>query len=133
SAGGSLADTVDVDVVRDTLDTRFGHAWLARLVLLLVAFFVLRVMFAARPAAEHPLPQWWLPVAAVVAVGIVSTPGLAGHPSTGDHRALAVVADGLHVAAMAVWLGGLVVLGAVVLRDDDADTVRASSRRFSRV
>lgn len=133
STGGSLADTVDVDVVRDTLDTRFGHAWLARLALLLVAFFVLRVLFDARPAAEHPLPEWWLPVAAVVAVGIVSTPGLAGHAASGDHRALAVVADGLHVAAMAVWLGGLVVLGAVVLRDDDADTVRTVSRRFARV
>lgn len=133
SRGGGLADALDLDVLRDTLDTRFGQVWLGRLALLAIAFVLLRVLFARRPAASVPLPQWWLPVASVVGVGLVCTPGLAGHASTGDHRALALVADGLHVAAMAVWLGGLVVLAAAVLPRDDADEMRTPVLRFSRV
>lgn len=131
--GGGLGDALDPDVLRDTLDTRFGKVWVARLVVLLVAFVVLRVLFARRPAATARLPQWWVPVAAVLGVVLVCSPGLAGHASTGDHRTLALVVDGLHVAAMAIWLGGLVVLAAAVLPRDDVDEVRTASRRFSRV
>ncbi|MFM8303936.1 MAG: copper resistance CopC/CopD family protein [Actinomycetota bacterium] len=133
SRGGSLGDALDPGILRDTLDTRFGKVWLARLVLLGVAFVVLRVLFARRPAATSRLPQWWLPVAAIVGVGLVGSPGLAGHASTGDHRALALLTDGLHVAAMSVWLGGLMILGAAVLSHDDTDEIRIASRRFSRV
>lgn len=133
SRGGGLGDALDLDVLRDTLGTRFGAVWLTRLGLLVVAFFLVRTYFARRPAASNPLPQWWLPVAALVAVGIVSTPGLAGHPSTADHQTLSLVADGVHVAAMAVWLGGLVVLASAVLRRCDLDELRVVVPRFSRV
>ncbi len=133
SRGGGLGDALDPEILLDTLDTRFGKVWLARLALLVVSFVALRVLFSRRPAATTPLPRWWLPVAAVVGVGLVSAPGLAGHASTGDHRVLALLADGLHVAAMSVWLGGLVVLAAAVLPRPDADEVRVASQRFSRV
>ena len=133
SSAGSLRDALDPGVLRDTLDTRFGHVWLLRLGLLVVSFAVLRVLFARRPAESTPLPDWWLPVAAVAGVALVATPGLAGHASAGDHRVLALLTDTLHVAAMAVWLGGLVVLAAAVLPDDDPDAIRRASRRFSKV
>ena len=133
SRGGSLADALDLGVLRHTLDTRFGTVWLLRLGDQAVAFVLLRVLFALRPAASAPLPQWWLPVTAVVGVVLVCTPGLAGHASTGDHRVFALVADGLHVGAMAVWLGGLVVLAAAVLPRDDVDDLRVAVPRFSRV
>ncbi|MFA5882384.1 MAG: copper resistance protein CopC [Acidimicrobiia bacterium] len=133
SRGGSLVDALDLGVLRDTLATRFGEVWLLRLVVLVVAFVLLRVLFARRPAASSPLPQWWLPAAAVVGVVLVCTPGLAGHASTGDHRVFALLTDGLHVGAMAVWLGGLVVLAAVVLPRDDLDDLRVAVPRFSRV
>lgn len=133
SRGGSLADAVDPDVLRDTLDSRFGAVWLARLALLVIALGLVRVLFARRPALSSPLPSWWLPVAGVVGVGLVCTPGLAGHASTGDNRVLALVADGVHVAAMSVWLGGLVVLAAAVLPRADVDGLRVATGRFSRV
>jgi len=133
SRGGSLVDALDLEVLRDTLGTRFGAVWLGRLGLLAVAFLLVRVLFAHRPAGMVPLPRWWLPSAAAVGVGLVCTPALAGHPSTGDHRALALVADGLHVGAMAVWLGGLVVLAAAVLPRDDLDEASVAAARFSRV
>lgn len=133
SRGASLVDALDPAVLRETLDTRFGHVWLLRLGVLVVAFGLLRVLFARRPAATRRLPEWWLPAAGVVGVVLVSTPGLAGHASTGDHRVVALVGDGLHVAAMAVWLGGLAVLAVTVLRGDDVDEMRTVSHRFSRV
>lgn len=133
SRGGSLADAVDPDVVRATLDSRSGAAWLTRLALLAVAFVLLRVLFAHRPAADRPLPAWWLPLAAVTGVGLVATPGFAGHASTGDQRVLALLSDTVHVAAMAVWLGGLVVLAAAVLPTRDLAELRRALLRFSRV
>jgi copper transport protein len=133
SQGGSLRDIVDLDVLRDTLDTRFGTVWLARVILLVGALVLVRVMFARRPAVEYPLPGWWYAGAAVVGGALVCTPGLAGHASTGDHRALALAVDAVHVAAMAVWLGGLAVLAAVVMPRRDVDELRVVVPRFSRV
>jgi copper transport protein len=133
SRGGTLADAFDLGVLRDTLDTRFGIIWSGRLVLLLVSLALLRVLFACRPARERALPAWWLPVAAAVGVGLVSSPGLAGHASTGDHRVLALVTDAVHVGAMAIWLGGLVVLVSAVVSRSGPDDLRVVLSRFSRV
>ncbi len=120
-----VADVFDTSVWSDVLDTRYGEVAVARLVLLAVALPLLVLLFR-RPrgdgARRLPAVQarsrvpWWYPgIAAVVAIGLAATPGLAGHAATGDHVALAVVADTLHVLAMACWIGGLVMLVAVVL------------------
>jgi len=133
SRGGALVDAIDPDVVRDTVDTRLGTVWVVRLLLLVLALPLLRVLFAHRPAPTARLPRWWTSAAVALGAVLVCTPALAGHASTGDWQLLARAADGLHVAAMAIWLGGLVVLAAVVLRADDVDGIRGASRRFSRV
>jgi len=53
---------------------------------------------------------------------------------SGDWVRAAVVADTLHVLAMAVWLGGIVVLAAVTLRSSATiDQLREAVPRFSRV
>ena len=133
SAGSGLDAVVDAEVTRDIIDTRFGHVWLARLLLLGVAFVLLRVLFDRRPALTRPLPRWWTAVAGAVGAALVFTPGLAGHASTGDYRLLALLADGIHVGAMSVWLGGLVLLAGVVLRARTSTELRSASLRFSRV
>jgi len=133
AAGLGLGDAFDPALWRDVAGTRFGTVWLARLVLLLVAFGLLRWWFGHRPAAEFPVPRWWLATAGVVGLGIVASPALAGHSTAGDHRLLAMATSVVHVGAMAVWLGGLVLLGAVGVRGPDIDGQRAVVRRFSRV
>jgi copper transport protein len=71
----------------------------------------------ARDGAEtRTIPGPWLLAAAWFAVLVSATPGLAGHSSTGDLVGVAVFTDTVHVLAMAVWVGGLVTLGLVVLR-----------------
>jgi copper transport protein len=131
AAGLPLDDIFDTGVFRDVLDTRFGKVALVRVALLFVAVPLLRVLLRRRPAAEHPLPRWWKVSAFVVGAGLAVTPGLAGHAGTGIQTGLAIPADLVHVAAMACWLGGLVMLCVAVLPRRDVDELRAVLPRYS--
>jgi copper transport protein len=128
-----LGDVFDPSVTGDVLDTRFGRVWLLRLVLLALAFPLLRMLVNRRPVIEYPLPRWWGPAAAAVGVGLLFTPGLSGHASSGRLVPLGFPADAIHLGAVSLWLGGLVVLVAVVLRPKNIDELRAVVPRFSRL
>jgi copper transport protein len=128
-----LGDAVKPSVISDVLDTRFGRVWLLRLVLLVVAIPLLRLLVNRRPVVEYPLPRWWRPAAAVLAVALLLTPGLSGHAGTGDLVPLAIIADVAHVGGVSLWLGGLVVLLAVVLRRKHLDELREVVPRYSRL
>jgi copper transport protein len=128
-----LGDAVKPSVISDVLDTRFGRVWLLRLVLLLLAIPLLRLLVNRRPVLEYPLPRWWRPAAAVVAVALLLTPGLSGHAGTGDLVPLAIIADVAHVGGVSLWLGGLVVLLVVVLRRQHLDELREVVPRYSRL
>jgi copper transport protein len=124
ATGGTFWDALDGTVIREVIHTRFGTIHLLDLIAFLV-FFVLT------------LPTAWAPVlrpASVGATGLASqrfgridlllmgalgaflaiSPALAGHASTQSPSALLIPTDALHVAAMSVWVGGLVVLVAVL-------------------
>lgn len=90
----SLYDALSPDVLTDVASTRYGRVALARLALLAVLVAVRRRTVAA----------------AVVAVAVLATPGLAGHAGTTPPVVLNTIADVVHVTAAAVWVGGLVVL-----------------------
>jgi copper transport protein len=128
-----LGDAIKPSTISDVLDTRFGRVWLLRLILLLVAIPILRLLVNRRPVVEYPLPRWWRPAAVVVAVGLLLTPGLSGHAGSGDYVPLAVVADVVHLGGVSLWLGGLVVLLAVVLRRKHLEELRAVVPRFSQL
>ncbi|HEX4532245.1 MAG TPA: copper resistance protein CopC [Acidimicrobiia bacterium] len=131
AAGLPLSKVFDPTVFRDVLDTRYGKVALLRLALLVVAFPLLRLLLHRRPAAEHPVRAWWMVAAGLVGLGLAVTPGLGGHAGTGIQTGLAIPADMVHVAAMACWLGGLVVLCIAVLPRGDADELRAVLPRYS--
>lgn len=115
SRGGGPADLVDPAVWWVTVGTRFGVVGIARTVLVLGALAVVPVLFRSGPASGRTLPRWWPPLAGVVGLGLVLAPALTGHAASGDDPVLGVAIDVVHVAATAVWLGGLVVLWSVVL------------------
>lgn len=75
-----------------------------------------------------------IPAAAVVTSGVVLglTWSLADHAATGTLVPLALIADAAHLTAMSVWLGGLVVLAAVMLGSGDVLGMRVAVPRFSR-
>jgi len=79
------------------------------------------------------LTTWHQEPAKVVAVGIVAlallaTVSLAGHAGTGSVVPLALVLDVVHLAAISTWLGGLVLLVAVVVRVRDGDAPAGSGQ-----
>ena len=132
AAGLPLTKVFDPTVFRDVLDTRYGKVALVRLALLVVAFPLLRLLLHRwDDGQEHPVRASWMVAAGLVGLGLAVTPGLAGHAGTGIQTGLAIPADMVHVAAMACWLGGLVVLCIAILPKGDADELRAVLPRYS--
>jgi copper transport protein len=129
AAGLGLSHVFDTALWRDVAATRFGTVWLARLGLLAVAFVLVRMLFARSDRTR--LPTWWLVVAGAAAVAIAATPALAGHSTTGEYVGLALFASVVHVLAMSVWLGGLVLMAVVVLRGNEIEERRDVVLDFS--
>jgi copper transport protein len=127
-----LGDAFSPSTIGDVLDTRYGRVMLLRLLLLLLAIPLLRLLLQRRPSAEYPLPRWWAPVAGAVGIGLLLTPGLSGHASTGRWVALAIPTDVAHLAGVALWLGGLVLLALAVLPRVPVDELRDVLPRYSR-
>ena len=69
----------------------------------------------------------------VLGVGLLLTPGLAGHASTQDLVPLALASDVVHLVAVSLWLGGLALLALAVLPRRQADELAAVVPRFSRI
>ncbi|HEX6312996.1 MAG TPA: copper resistance protein CopC, partial [Acidimicrobiia bacterium] len=134
AAALGLGDVTDVDLLREVLDTRAGRVWVARLVLLAVAFVLLRRLLPGRrPVREYPLSGAWTGAAVVAGAALVATPGLGGHAGSGDLVPLAIVADTAHMGAVSLWLGGLVLLFAAFLPGAGADELRGALPRYSQL
>ena len=69
----------------------------------------------------------------MLGVLLAATPGVSGHASSGDWTTAAVLADTIHVLAMALWLGGLVVLAVVGLARKAPASARDALEPFSRM
>jgi copper transport protein len=118
-AGLPLRDAVSPPVMADVLQSRFGQLSLIRLVALVaIGGPLLHLLFSTRRQEEPALPRWWTPVAVVTAGVILLTVGLAGHASAGRWIVLAIPFDFIHLAAVAIWVGGLalVVTGLLIRR-----------------
>jgi len=124
AAGLTFGDSLSVSVLRGVLRTRFGHVYEVRFLLLAVMAALVALM--ARRAA------WWRWAVVIVGVGIAATPGFAGHAAQGTNEPYALIADVVHVSAAAMWVGGLVVLLAVVLPTVAFDESTVVVRGFSR-
>ncbi len=129
AAGLPLADGLKPSLIADVLDTRFGTVWALRIVLLLTAVPLLAVI---GPACQK-LPRWWVPAGAVLGLGLLLTPGLAGHAATGEMVPLAIVSDVVHLGAIAFWLGGLTMLCAALLPERDVPVMRVALPLFSKL
>jgi copper transport protein len=108
--GGTLGDALDPSLIGDELGHQNGRAWLAR-ALLLVAIAVV--------ARSKRADRWLL---SGLGAAVLVTVSLTGHAVSGDLVPLAFVTDLVHLAAVSVWLGGLVVLiGSLLWRDAGSD------------
>jgi copper transport protein len=125
AAGTTFWSALDMDVVQDVIDTRYGTVHLFAC----GAFLGALVLFSARGwvpalrpatvgaqglAGSLRLERATLAGAALFLGFIAISPALAGHASTQSPSTLLIPLDVLHVLAMSAWIGGLVVLVAVV-------------------
>jgi copper transport protein len=111
AAGISGWSALSSGVVRDTLSTRTGAIWGAAVpVWLAVAALSAVVLAPRRRGPSHA-------AAALLGAGtvfLVLVPGLGGHAATQHPVWLLLPANTLHIAAMGLWVGGLVALVAVL-------------------
>jgi copper transport protein len=128
STGAGPLDVSGVEL-RRVLTDRFGIAMLTRLgVIAAVAAVLWRVGPGLRRGAARA------PLALLGCLGLagLATWPLSGHPAASPWPPLSAVADGVHLAGMAVWLGGLVVLLGFLLRRADRRELRVILPAWSR-
>ncbi|MBX6357425.1 MAG: copper resistance protein CopC [Micromonosporaceae bacterium] len=115
TTGASMFD-VSAGDLRDVLSSQFGIALVVRLGLLAA------VAILARPVLDGEGTKTDHVLLAVLGVAGLATWPLSGHPTASPVPAVTTVADIAHLAGMAVWLGGLVMLvGFLVRRASDAE------------
>jgi copper transport protein len=112
TAGSGVRTLTDPALIATTLGSTPGLLMALRVVLtgVLAALLVPAWRRAATPAPALLGP------AAAAALGLVLTTAGIGHAVAGSWTPLALTATTVHVAAMTVWFGGLVVLLALLLR-----------------
>lgn len=103
-AGVGLGHVFDRGLIGGTLALPLGTGLALRVSLLAVAVPLVNEVLGGRRRAVF---GWSL---AAVGVGLAATWSLSGHAGSGFQVGLALPLDVLHVGAMGLWLGGLVVV-----------------------
>ncbi|NUR48142.1 MAG: copper resistance protein CopC [Hamadaea sp.] len=116
--GVPLTRTTGDDLL-GVLDSQFGAVMLARIGLLAVAAIVLSGALKRIVTHGEPTRSDLVILGILFAVTAATWP-LAGHSAASPVPAVTVVIDTVHIAAMAVWLGGLAMLTLFLLRPKTA-------------
>lgn len=125
TTGDSLFQTTAANL-RAVLDSPFGTAHAVRLgVLVAVAVLVL-------PLISGQAGRWDRVLLTGLAVVGLGTWPVAGHPVASPLPVVSVLVGTVHVAAAAIWLGGLVVLAGFLLRLADQRELTAILPEWSR-
>jgi copper transport protein len=106
AGGNSLGGVLRWDAIRGVLDTRVGEALLARTLLagaLVVAVVLVRTTTFATNQATRLL-------SVVAFIAIPATYAFGGHSGAAPSLVVSVLTSMFHVAAVATWFGGLVLL-----------------------
>ncbi|MEZ0111424.1 copper transport protein [Catenulispora sp. EB89] len=136
--GFGLGRVFDTAVLRTTIGTRLGTALAVRLVLLGAVGTALATLLPKIEQASVRVRIAAAAVGAALAAGLAATWAAADHAGVGSQVALALPLDILHVTAMGIWLGGLVVVVTALLRPGgsggpDVAVMAGAVRRFSAI
>jgi copper transport protein len=146
-AGKPLGHAFRSNVLSPVLHSNFGTGAAVRIgsSLLILAGALAGIVVGRRPgqaatsaggadSPEGPIPPAWVVAAVTGCVGLIVSLSLSGHASTGRWEPFGFIADLAHIGAGAVWVGGLIVLAAVLCRRSaphDAGEMGVVVRRFS--
>lgn len=128
AAGAPATSVFRWSLIDATVHTNYGGWHLVRLGLLAVTAVVLAL--ALRPNRER---VWSEDALAPLGIVIAETFAICGHARTTSPVWLSVGSDTLHLAAIGVWLGGLIMLVLAVLPRRDADELATVMPVFSRI
>ncbi|WP_239158681.1 copper resistance CopC/CopD family protein [Winogradskya humida] len=110
AASGAPLWDVSVPELADVLGSAYGLTLLARLAVLAV------VAVLIPPVLRGDSARWRSLALVVLGLGGLATWPLTGHAGESPLPGVIVAADVVHMAAMGVWLGGLVTLSVFLLR-----------------
>ncbi|GAA0796962.1 hypothetical protein Sya03_51450 [Spirilliplanes yamanashiensis] len=127
TAGGGLFSAGPGDL-RDVLASTFGAVMLVRIGVVIAAALLIRPLLTGSGGESRSD----LAILGVLGVAALATWPLTGHPSASPVAAVSVVVDAVHLGAMAVWLGGLVMLLGFLLRQADSRELGAILPIWSR-
>jgi copper transport protein len=127
-AGAGFGDVTKWSLLDATLHTTYGTAHSDRL--LLLAAIAVALDMQLRELRRSRIAEL---VTGALAIGVAVTYGASGHAQAQSPHWLAIASDSAHLAAMAVWLGGLVYLLVAVLPRREPDELRRVLPVFSRV
>jgi copper transport protein len=129
AAGVSFWSALDSQIIGDVLDTRFGTVWGIRILVWLgLGAVLLGALSTARRPVLRPASvgatglaparfgRLMLALMAVPLGFMVISPALSGHASLEDPAGVLIPANAIHVLAMSVWVGGLVLFLFVLPR-----------------
>lgn len=136
ATGGALTSAFSAHALGTTLSTAGGQASLARIGILVVLAVAVAFFLRGRVgAADRPLMAEVVGGACLLALPLTWT--LADHSRTGEQVWLAVPVASVHLLAVALWLGGLILLAACAIGADlGSERLRATAYalpRFSRL
>jgi copper transport protein len=131
-AARPLSDVLDTRLLSATLETRMGAALLGRVLVLSLAAPALAVLLSRTGALTRGQRAGRIGGVLGGAAALASTWSIAGHAAVGRQTVLAVAVDVVHLGAMSVWLGGLVVLSGILLRTAEIEAMRRAVPAFSR-
>lgn len=120
--------------LRDTIATVYGTSLVLRLALLCVAWSWLHEVNRTYGGPRYrgmTVPRSLAGSAALLAMPL--TFAVSRDSTSGSWAAVRAVLMVAHVGAMTLWLGGLVVLAAIVLPREDRSEMRAAVARFTPV
>src|SRR5574337_1506893 len=86
-------------------ETRYGTIWLVRIALMEAVFLGWQFW---------PGSTWSAGAGLLIAAGLALTRSLAGHAADWGDVTLPVLIDWLHLLAVSIWIGGLLVMGFVL-------------------
>jgi copper transport protein len=130
-AGTGPEQALRLQVVSQVLNVPFGRVWAARLLLWVLAAVVLADLLQRKDRAARSAA--WRVGLGAVGFGVLRTSGMTGHSSDATARALAQIADLVHLVGICAWVGGLAVLLFGVLPRRRHAELAAVLPRYSRL
>ena len=133
AAGSGLSTVARTGLLDATLHDSTGQLLSLRVLLLGVLGLELGSLLGRLDRPEDDperRPSWAPEAAAIVGAGIVVTFAASGHTRSASPRWLWILLDGLHLSAMIVWLGGVLVLAVAAFGSRRAgDDLAGADRR----